>query len=149
MKLKLGILFLAVLIELSFLFFLNLKSNNQRLILEINNQKIIAEVVNKSEDLAKGLSGRKRLKENQGMLFVFEEAGNYGFWMKDMKFSIDIIWIRDNKIVGFNENVEPQIGVSESELRIYYPSEPVQKVLEISVGGVKKYGLKTGDLVRF
>ena len=149
MKLKLGILFLAVLIELSFLFFLNLKSNNQRLILEINNQKIFVEIVSKPEDLVKGLSGREKLKENQGMFFIFESAGNYGFWMKDMKFPIDIIWIKDNKIVGFEKNIDPQIGVEEKDLKIYYPPEQVNEVLEVSAGVVDERGFKMGDLVSF
>ena len=46
-----------------------------------------------------GLSGRKNLLEDVGMLFVFNKEGNYPFWMKEMNFPIDIIWIDENFII--------------------------------------------------
>ena len=52
-----------------------------------------------------GLSGRKELKKNEGMLFVFNNMGKYSFWMKDMNFNIDIIWIHDaRKVVYIKQN---------------------------------------------
>ena len=52
------------------------------------------------EEKARGLSGRESLDEDEGMLFVFDVPGNYGFWMKDMNFAIDIIWLNE-KITPF------------------------------------------------
>lgn len=128
-------------------FFTKEKTYNNKIL--INNQKFFVQIVSKPEDLVKGLSGREKLKENEGMLFVFEDLGNQGFWMKDMKFPIDIIWIKDNAIVGFQKNIDPQIGASESELKIYYPPENINKVLEVSSGVVNKYGFKIGDSISY
>jgi len=94
-----------------------------------------------------GLSGRASLPENSGMFFVFPSLGNYGFWMKDMNFPIDIVWIKGDTVAGFSENTKPQPGTSILFLKIYYPPARIDKVLEINAGLVKKLGLKIGDSV--
>ncbi len=98
---------------------------------------------------AKGLSGRTGLGENEGMLFIFSGPGNYGFWMKGMKFAIDIVWIRGDKIVGFSENLQPEIDKSIFNLTTYYPPEAVDWVLELGTGTVEREGLKVGDTIGF
>ena len=91
----------------------------------------------------KGLSGRESLRENKGMLFIFEEPGLYGFWMKDMNFSIDILWINDGKeIVEIAENVAP-----DTFPEIFYPKELVQYVLETQAGFVEKNDIQLKDKV--
>lgn len=116
--------------------------------IKINDQFIIADVVISEEDRKQGLSGRKNLNINEGMLFLFDRAGNYGFWMKSMKFPIDIIWINDGRIVGVEENIDPQIGASSIDLKIYYPPVPAQQVLELAAGRVKLLRAKIGDAVK-
>jgi uncharacterized membrane protein (UPF0127 family) len=140
------ILLILLLVPLAiFLIYKNfLTENLQKAQIQISGQKFNVEIANNPITRARGLSGRESLGENQGMLFIFDSPGNHGFWMKDMKFAIDIIWIKNNKIIGFEENVGPQIGAKEWELKIYYPPEPVDKVLEIPAGGVQKYGFKIG-----
>lgn len=59
-------------------------------------KKIKAEVVDNEEARMKGLSGRDNLADDEGMFFVFEKSDIYPFWMKDMKFAIDIIWIMED-----------------------------------------------------
>ena len=59
----------------------------------IKNVVIQAEVVSRLADLRQGLSGRASLPTDHGMLFVFSKSDIYEFWMKDMKFPLDIIWI--------------------------------------------------------
>ena len=72
----------------------------------------------------KGLSGRGSLSSNTGMLFIFKDKDNYGFWMRDMKFPIDIIYINDNKVVDFVENAPaPTDGQSAATLPVYKPSQ--------------------------
>ena len=105
-----------------------------RLEVTINNQTVIAELVSTPEQMARGLGGRDGLGMNEGMLFSFAAPGIYPFWMKDMRFSIDIVWIRDGRIVGITENIDPQIGASDAELRSYPPPEPVDQVLELAAG---------------
>lgn len=115
---------------------------------KINNQIIVVDVVSKPKDRQKGLSGRNSLGINEGMLFVFPKKGNYGFWMKDMVFPIDIIWIADNKIVGIEENVQPESGVEAEFLTPYFPPEPVNKVLEVRAGRARLLKAKPGDEVK-
>ena len=96
---------------------------------------------------ARGLSSRDGLGENEGLFFIFDKPGNYGFWMIDMKFPIDIIWINGGRVVGFAENAAPEPGKRFWGLKIYYPPEPVQNVLELGAGAVAKFRIKIGDLV--
>lgn len=132
-----------------FIFFENLSGGGNKSFVEINGARFLAKVARTSAEREKGLSGREHLGKNDGMLFIFEEPGLYGFWMKDMKFPIDIIWIKDGRIVGFSENVEPQISAQESELKIYKPPGLIDRALEINANGAKQHGIKIGDFVRF
>lgn len=94
---------------------------------------------------SKGLSGRGFLDEGAGMFFIFPTAGNHGFWMKDMKFPIDIIWIKGDKVVGMIIGAEPEEGNSPT---IYDPPEPIDRVLEINSGLTVKMGIKVGDIIQ-
>lgn len=115
--------------------------------LRVGDKVFQVAVADTNEEKARGLGGVEKIKDNEGMLFIFDLPGKYGFWMKDMKFPIDIIWIRENKIVWFSENVRlPKEG---ENLEVYYPPEEADKVLEINMGLVQKYGFKRGDEVSF
>jgi len=115
---------------------------------KINGQIFVADVVRDPQDRAQGLAGRERLAVNEGMLFLFEDEGEYGFWMKGMKFPIDIIWIRDNAIVAIDEYVFPEPDVPDSERTVYLPPEPVDGVLEVGAGRARSLRAETGDPVK-
>ena len=109
-----------------------------------------AEVVSRASDRKEGLSDRESLLLNQGMLFVFENEGSYGIWMKDMKFAIDIIWIdEDKKIVDIVINAAPQPGKKDKELTIYKPRSDAMYVLEVNAGLVSLHNLQIDDKVNF
>lgn len=92
-----------------------------------------------------GLSGREGLGENEGMLFVFEKEGNYGFWMKDMKFAIDIAWLdKDKKIIYMENDLKP-----ETYPKIFNSPFPSLFVLEIPSGFLVKNNIQIGDQVAF
>lgn len=115
----------------------------------INNGKLKVEVVNTQAKRGKGLSDRQSLGQDEGMLFVFEKVDKYPFWMKGLKFPLDFIWIRDNKVVDILENVPPPSpGQKDESLPIYLPKEPVDKVLEVNTGTVARLNIKVGDEVR-
>lgn len=108
----------------------------------------------------RGLSGRENLPDDSGMLFTFPSSTRNGFWMKDMKFAIDIVWIGksspshvlpgktwEGKVIGVTENIMPEPGKRLWSLKIYYPPEDIDMALEVNAGAVKKYGLKIGDSV--
>ena len=89
-----------------------------------------------------GLSGRSGLADNTGMLFKFDKSGIYGFWMKDMKFSIDMVWILKNKVVFIEKNVAP-----ESYPKVFYPSGSADAVVELPAGFSLAHGLKVGSVL--
>lgn len=97
---------------------------------------------------SKGLSGKSSMPSNYGMLFLFPEAGYYTFWMKDMNFPLDFVWIRDKKIIDVTSNVQPPKSASDP-LPYYLPKEEVDAVLELHAGAVSKYGLHVGNIVNF
>lgn len=117
--------------------------------LEINGSTIKVEVADTAAKRSKGLGGRMSLGENEGMLFVFEKADKYPFWMKGLKFPLDFVWIADDKVVDILENVTPPPpGQTDSSLPIYSSKVDADKVLEVNGGVVTKLNIKVGDTVK-
>lgn len=112
---------------------------------EIGEVVFKVEVAESMASRAKGLSGRESLGEDEGMLFIFNSTGKRSFWMKDMKFPIDIIWISEDKIAGLEKNVKPEPDKNLFNLTNYISPEGVDKVLEINAGLADKFGFKVGD----
>lgn len=108
--------------------------------IDIGNSRIKALVANTPDLREKGLSGREGLPEGEGMLFVFETPGKYGFWMKDMKFPIDIIWISGDRAVGIEKSLSP-----DSYPQIFYPGEDVNFVLEVPAGFSERHNINISD----
>jgi len=114
----------------------------------INGKTIEVEVANTDAKRSKGLSGKNGLDDGKGMLFTFSsENVTPSFWMKDMKFAIDIIWIDDGKIVAIDKNVSPQPDAQDSELTFYRPGQPIDFVLEISAGKSDVHGFEIGSSI--
>ena len=110
-----------------------------------------AEVASTAEERSQGLSGRSSLPDDGGMLFVFQEEGQPGFWMRAMRFPLDFIWIsRDGRVVDLTEDVPPpEPGVPDEELPFYRPDAPVLYVLEVNAGVIRQSGVQVGDVVTF
>lgn len=111
----------------------------------INNHTFKVKVVNSDMEKQIGLSQTKNLPPDYAMLFPFNQEGYYSFWMKDMKFPIDIIYINNKRIVKVFQNVAAP-NQNES-LKIYVSPTPADTVLEIKAGLSEKYKLKEGDKV--
>jgi uncharacterized membrane protein (UPF0127 family) len=112
----------------------------------VHETVIRAEVAATGSTRKNGLSGRQSLGAGEGMLFLFPLADRYPFWMIDMEFPIDIIWIRGRTVVDIAANVPPPIpGTTVADLPLYFPRLPADKVLEISAGAAKRAGIKIGD----
>lgn len=112
----------------------------------INKHKFNLELAKTSEQQIAGLSGRSSLPQDQGMLFIFDTPGYYSFWMKKMKFPIDIIFIKDDLIVSIEKNAKPPVS-TDTNPPLYKPEEPANKVIEINAGLSDKYNIKKGDTV--
>lgn len=109
---------------------------------------VFAEVVNTPASRAKGLSRRSTLPEDEGMLFIFEHPGKYGFWMKDMHFPIDMVWISsDGVVVHVERHVDPS-SYNEENPRIFVNEPDALYVLELKDGYAEKYGLFLGTKVK-
>lgn len=110
----------------------------------VGDQVVRVSIADTHESRQKGLSGRDGLASDEGMLFVFPEDGMYGFWMKDMRFPIDIVWLSDDwKIVHMAENVSPSTYPQS-----FTSSEPARYVLELPAGYAALHGIGIGDIVR-
>lgn len=142
-KKLLFIIFLVVIVFVGFV--LLFKSPTQPLAIQINQAEVLIEIAGSATSRAQGLSGRESLGEKQGMFFIFEEAELHSFWMKDMLFSLDIIWIdKDFKIVDIDRNITP-----ESFPMLFQPSSPVNYVLEVNAGWTEKNNVRVGDRIEF
>lgn len=111
----------------------------------IAGQVIKVELADTPEKQRQGLSGRDELSPNTGMLFVFPLSSKQGFWMKDMKFSIDMIWITEEGRVVFIEHS----ATPESYPKVFTPDQDAKYVLEVPAGFALKNKLKVGDVVEF
>lgn len=109
------------------------------------NQKVFSvSIMDTTIGRQNGLSGKNPLLSDQGMLFIFEKEDFYGFWMKDMLFSIDMIWIDANlKIVHIESNVSPQ-----TYPKVFRPTSKSLYVLEILAGQSEINNIKIGDSVK-
>lgn len=108
--------------------------------------RVAVDVVDTPFLRARGLSGRPGLGPEEGMLFLFDTVRIQSFWMKDMRFPIDILWIRDGRIVGISPNVP--VPRRPSELPQYPSPVPCDVVLEVRAGAAHRWGLLLGDAVR-
>jgi uncharacterized membrane protein (UPF0127 family) len=115
--------------------------------LEIGDLTVEAEVADTGPIRERGLGYRAGLNPGAGMLFVYEEPGPRSFWMKGMRFCLDIIWIESGQIVGAAESVCPVEGAADADLPVYRSPEPVRYVLEMPAGWLANNGFSAGTPV--
>ena len=114
----------------------------------IGDNKINIVIADTDESRMRGLAIYDSLADGEGMLFDFGKKNIFpNFWMKDMKFPIDIIWINDNRIVHIDHNVQHEPGRSDSELTLYTPPKPIDYVLEVSANYTINNGIEIGNSV--
>lgn len=110
--------------------------------MQIEKNSLTVYIADNAEKQRLGLSIFQELPENVGMLFVYGNPQKPAFWMKGMKFDIDIVWIRNNEIVG----VTSDISHYNQDTR-YYPEVDIDTVLELNAGYCKSNGIEVGDKV--
>lgn len=111
-------------------------------VVKVGQAEIEVEIAATDEERSRGLGGRDSLAEDEGMMFVFDQPGQYGFWMKGMRFALDFIWIRQGKVVEVSESVS-----AEDQTRVYQPKGLIDAMVEVNAGWVKRQGVKVGDEV--
>ncbi len=147
-KVIVALLVLVILLVTAFFVFGNIRNIpfvSKQATVTINNHVFSVEVAKTTTEKEKGLSGRNSLTPNHGMYFPFDTPGFYPFWMKDMKFPIDIIYIANGKVVTVYKNVKP---AADPYSTVVKPTQPTDSVLEINAGEAEKYTTKNGDTVQ-
>ena len=111
----------------------------------IGKQAITVALATTPAEQEQGLSDTKQLNFDQGMLFVFNPPTMPAFWMKDMNYPLDIIWIdQDKKVIGVSANLDPK-----TYPQTFSPSDPIEYVLEVSSGFYKTNNIQVGDSLTF
>ncbi len=123
---------------------ISLSDNKGKLIAP--NGIITIETVETPEARQKGLSGRTAISDKEGMMFVFDEPSESNcFWMKDMNFSIDMIWLDENKeVINLSREVSP-----DTYPESFCPTGPAKYGLEIGSGRAGVLEIEPGETLRF
>jgi uncharacterized membrane protein (UPF0127 family) len=101
------------------------------------------EIAKTSADQEKGLSNRDSMAPDHGMLFVFDSEDTWPFWMKGMRFSLDIIWFDSQRHVVYIEQGLPPC--TPEDCPIYTPPVKAMYVLEVNAGFVQNHNIILGD----
>ena len=109
--------------------------------------EISVEVADTVEKRSLGLGKRSGLENGWGMLFVFEKHKQHGFWMKDMQFPLDIIWLDNHRIVHILRNVQP--AKSGDFPPVMTPPVAGNFVLEIDAGRADELKLQVGQRLKY
>ena len=113
--------------------------------LRVDNHKISLEIVRTTAAQAQGLGGRSSMPADEGMLFVQDTPAVACFWMKGMRFPLDIIWLDGaKKVVGIRPNVLPS-----TYPKSFCPDQPAKYVVELNAGQARKLGIGETQTLNF
>lgn len=108
--------------------------------IHVGSASVVVEVADTETARELGLSGHAPLADGQGMLFVFDQDALWGFWMKDMRFAIDILWLDSSgRVVTIAANVSP-----DSYPQTFYPKMPARYVVELPAGYAAAHSIAEG-----
>lgn len=125
----------------------NLSLFGTRATAAVGDQNIKLLIADNQKSRQVGLSNRRSLSRDTGMLFIFDKADKPAFWMRDVKFPLDIIFINNNKVVDIVKNAQPPKDGENPT--IYTPDALADKVLEINGGLADEWGIKEGTEITF
>jgi uncharacterized protein len=141
---------IALLLLLSFMTTPTFSNNPSNLptttILISGNIKVEAEIAYTDEARMRGLMFREFLAPDAGMLFVFEAPEVQGFWMKNCKIPLDLIWLNERKEIVYSVTVDP---CQKDPCESYKPMQKAKYVLELNAGFLKKHGIGLGAQMEF
>lgn len=111
---------------------------------EVAGNKLNVNLAANDEERKIGLSETESLADDWGMLFIYQKPEIPSFWMKDMNFPIDIIWIYNGKVVDIERNLSPDNGEAT-----YSPVLKIDAVLEAPAGWIEEKNVIKGDKVEY
>jgi uncharacterized membrane protein (UPF0127 family) len=127
----------------------SLEDLGKRTITFPGGEKIRAELVTREDDLRRGLMHRDSLAEGTGMLFAYGKPGVYKYWMYNVKFPIDIIWLDENRRIVQIIHKVPPCTVAADQCPVYGGEYPSLYVIEVNAGVAGKLNLRPGMVVNF
>jgi uncharacterized membrane protein (UPF0127 family) len=107
------------------------------------DRTIAVEIADTEESRRQGLSGRPSLAEDTGLVLWWDTPEPVGIWMPDMRFAIDVIFVRDSRVVAVYADAKP--CPPSGYCPVFGPETAVDYVLEVPAGSAARWGLKTGD----
>ena len=110
----------------------------------VGGGEVRAEIAAGEAAREQGLSGRASLAEDRGMLFVYPDRIERTYWMKGMRFAIDIVWIDRGRVTGVEADAPVPVG---GDLPRYSSRAPADRVLEVRAGWAARHGVERGDRV--
>ncbi len=110
-----------------------------KIVIQIENHELVVELANNPLLRQRGLMFRRLLQDDHGMLFIFEESGLHGFWMKNTYIPLDIGFFDENKVLIEVHSMKPH------SLDITRPSKKAKYALEVAQGWFKKNKIKPGS----
>ena len=113
---------------------------------EVNSKVFIVEIADTEEERRKGLMFREALCEECGMLFVFDQPQKYGFWMKNVKIPLDIVYIDKECTIVDLISAEP---CESDDCDIYYPVKKALFVLEVNHGSFSEMDMGVKVRIRY
>lgn len=119
------------------------KNSSDKVIIRFGEKEIRADIAGSYLKRAIGISFRKSLIEDGGMLFVFQRLSRPVFWNFGMRFPIDVVWIRENKVVG----IEKSVPAALLRIKIFYPREKIDSALELPAGSIDKLNILTHSII--
>ena len=105
-------------------------------------------VANTDKTRTKGYSNHPEINYNEGLLFVFDQPDRYPFWMKDMLFDLDFIFIKDKRVVYLLENIRAPIN-NDDQIEYAISPKPFDQLLEVRAGFIEKYQIEINDSLSF
>lgn len=113
--------------------------------LKLGTAEFVIEIADTPLKRQRGLSGQSTIGDNEGLLFIFPENSYPSFWMKEMNFPIDIIWLDENLfVVDITTNLDPQ-----TYPQTFSPTQPVKYVLEIKAGTSQRKNITIGTQAHY
>jgi len=113
----------------------------------IGGQYLEVLVAKTPEKLYEGCSNKDDLGKYDGMLFYFNEKSQHPMVMRNMRFTLDMVWLDGLEIVDLAKNLEPEPGKNELQLTPYVGRTKNNMVLELPAGFLDKNGVKIGDKI--
>lgn len=114
--------------------------------LDLGNRQILVDLAMDDYSRTRGLSGRDSLDADRGMYFAYDTSTIQFFWMFQMKFPLDIVFMKDDEVVFVAQNVPSPTGMMPPA--VVNSHKPSNRILEINAGKAEEWGIKEGSKVR-